>query len=490
MTLAAEIGGGTNRANKSTGPRTEAGKARSRMNAVKHGMTARVVLLPDEKPAEFRGWMTGYFDSLKPRNQLEIGQVERIAYLKWQLDRAIRAQSARLCEQAHSGAEEKRNRVEQEVGELTRKLMRAPYGRPAAVPFGERPDDESTVTFVGSFEDSDHPAELTRRLQESGPGCQWLLARWSDLESRLNGKEMCWRAPERFLSFRMLGIHAVDARFTSELTMLLLACRTLDPGAGSLIGEIWNECVPLEALPVLEGMYEQAIGYEAAMDRDAARAHLLKIVAREKARLEKKAAGHAERAERDALLAQHRAAFDDTREGELMRRYEASCEKLFLRHLDELHKGRAEQRKSGEPPYRGGYYRPSPDWFRAPGEETDGEGGEKPEARGDEAPEARGDDREEAGGVTETSREELDGNSPWDFDCEDEEPAGIEGKEEEAERVVESPPVQVVQERPRLEPGYTNKVMTGSKRERRRLRKLEREHAAKARRRGAAKAAS
>ena len=28
-------------------------------------------------------------------------------------------------------------------------------------------------------------------------------------------------------SFRMLGIHAVDARFTSELTMLLLACQTL-----------------------------------------------------------------------------------------------------------------------------------------------------------------------------------------------------------------------------------------------------------------------
>ena len=91
MTLPVQVISGAKRANKSTGPRTEAGKARSRTNAVKHGMTAKVVLLPDEKPAEFRGCMTGYFDSLKPRNQLEIGQVERIAYLKWQLDRAIRA---------------------------------------------------------------------------------------------------------------------------------------------------------------------------------------------------------------------------------------------------------------------------------------------------------------------------------------------------------------------------------------------------------------
>ena len=75
-------------------------------------MTARVVLLPDEKPAEFPGCMTGYFDSLKPRNQLEIGQVSASPISSG--SSIVRsAQSARLCEQAHSGAEEKRNRVEQ-----------------------------------------------------------------------------------------------------------------------------------------------------------------------------------------------------------------------------------------------------------------------------------------------------------------------------------------------------------------------------------------
>ena len=62
-----------------------------------------------------------------------------------------------------------------------------------------------------------------------------------------------------------------------------------------------------------------------------------------------------------------------------MRRYEASCEKLFLRHLDELNKGRAEERKSGEPAYRGGYYRPSPNSSGAY-EETEEEEGEEPEA--------------------------------------------------------------------------------------------------------------
>lgn len=38
-------------ASKSTGPRTEDGKARSRANALKHGLTAEVVLFPGEDPA-------------------------------------------------------------------------------------------------------------------------------------------------------------------------------------------------------------------------------------------------------------------------------------------------------------------------------------------------------------------------------------------------------------------------------------------------------
>ena len=128
MTLPVQVISGAKRANKSTGPRTEAGKARSRTNAVKHGMTAKVVLLPDEKPAEFRGCMTGYFDSLKPRNQLEIGQVERHCVSQVAARSCDPAASGSAVRAAHSGAEEKRNRVEQEVGELTRKLLRCRTG--------------------------------------------------------------------------------------------------------------------------------------------------------------------------------------------------------------------------------------------------------------------------------------------------------------------------------------------------------------------------
>ena len=40
-------------AKKSTGPRTEEGKARSSQNGIKHGLLARDAVMADEDPAEY-----------------------------------------------------------------------------------------------------------------------------------------------------------------------------------------------------------------------------------------------------------------------------------------------------------------------------------------------------------------------------------------------------------------------------------------------------
>ena len=56
-----------NRANaqKSTGPRTAEGKARSSQNAVKHGLTAKEgPVLPGEDPAEFETFVEALFEDI------------------------------------------------------------------------------------------------------------------------------------------------------------------------------------------------------------------------------------------------------------------------------------------------------------------------------------------------------------------------------------------------------------------------------------------
>lgn len=71
----------------STGPRSLAGKARSRQNALKHGLTASQTMLPGEDPVEFAGLRESLFNSLKPLNDLEFQLVERIASLIWRIRR-------------------------------------------------------------------------------------------------------------------------------------------------------------------------------------------------------------------------------------------------------------------------------------------------------------------------------------------------------------------------------------------------------------------
>ena len=54
MSTAAQLTANSANAQLSTGPRTEPGKHRSCQNSLKHGLTAKTVLIPGEDPAEYQ----------------------------------------------------------------------------------------------------------------------------------------------------------------------------------------------------------------------------------------------------------------------------------------------------------------------------------------------------------------------------------------------------------------------------------------------------
>ena len=66
-----------------TGPRTAAGKARSRMNALTHGLTARTPLLPDEDPEQFRLFVWEVVRDLAPAGVVQLELAHRAALLMW-----------------------------------------------------------------------------------------------------------------------------------------------------------------------------------------------------------------------------------------------------------------------------------------------------------------------------------------------------------------------------------------------------------------------
>jgi len=82
---------------KSTGPRTVAGKQRSRLNALKHGLNAQSFrkAMPGlgEDPREYERMHRDLIDSLQPANRLEAKLVEDLARLWWKKARGERAQT-------------------------------------------------------------------------------------------------------------------------------------------------------------------------------------------------------------------------------------------------------------------------------------------------------------------------------------------------------------------------------------------------------------
>ena len=74
-------------AKKSTGPRTEEGKAKAAQNARKHGLTSRRMVLADEDAAEFEQLRRNLHAELAPETQLETLIVNRIAAVQWRLAR-------------------------------------------------------------------------------------------------------------------------------------------------------------------------------------------------------------------------------------------------------------------------------------------------------------------------------------------------------------------------------------------------------------------
>ena len=87
-----------NRANSShsTGPKSSAGKAKSRLNALKHGLRAEQVVIPGEDPQAFEAECAAWSADWQPRSHTRAILVERAAATSWRLRRCVRIEGMRL----------------------------------------------------------------------------------------------------------------------------------------------------------------------------------------------------------------------------------------------------------------------------------------------------------------------------------------------------------------------------------------------------------
>ena len=74
-------------ASHSTGHKTEAGKQRSCLNALRLGLTGHTTVLPAEDLAAYQRFTQPFFDDLKPKGILEEQLVQSLADTSWRLNR-------------------------------------------------------------------------------------------------------------------------------------------------------------------------------------------------------------------------------------------------------------------------------------------------------------------------------------------------------------------------------------------------------------------
>ena len=73
---------------QSTGPRTPEGKKRSSLNALRHGLTGQVVVMPNEDLKTYLDFIQRYVKDLSPVTEQEKQLAQDMANSQWRLNRS------------------------------------------------------------------------------------------------------------------------------------------------------------------------------------------------------------------------------------------------------------------------------------------------------------------------------------------------------------------------------------------------------------------
>jgi hypothetical protein len=336
---------------KSTGPRSPEGKQRSRCNALTHGATARLLALPGEDREDLDKQRNAWIDSSLTDDPIERAILER-AFEAWhQLGRTLRAQQGRVEQQMREAELMERRKACDTAIELGDRLFCDSNGPYQCYP-NRQPRSPTTLTSGNDIPgDPDLPARIVLRLESTAAGCRWLLARWNELAEMLADGE-CWRAPDRFRAIRLLGKQPLDALVDRDVRRIFLACHVLRPESKSPFDDLRREVgeQPGDRRSVLRTPLKQLpIEPYSPKDPEEASNFLASLVDRATSQLHVLLAEHEARDEEQSASAADRHAFDLEHDGELMRRYEASCDRSFHRALAQLRL----LRKDAQSPVRG-----------------------------------------------------------------------------------------------------------------------------------------
>ena len=257
---------------------------------------------------------------------------------RWKLQRVQRAHHARLT----AGFNKAGRRKDEKVARRMERLFWDARGPNCMFGGSSVTRGGPSTSWPGEVNGRNKPAKLVRRLEATMEGCRALIAEWRGLGVRIE-KPFRWQSLDRLKAIRMLGKQPIDAAEDQGIAHIFIASFAIDPIPGrNAYSDLQSDLGPLELKEFkmrVRTRWPQALE---ASNVAAAEAFLRDLVARNIARLEALIEEHEdladEQEERDAEL----LGYDESPEGDRLRRYELACERAVARCQTNFWKHRKE----------------------------------------------------------------------------------------------------------------------------------------------------
>ncbi len=317
---------------------------RSRFNALKHGLTAKTAVFPGEDPQIFQTVVDVYKVDLKTQNQVEDDLAEIAALAKWQMDRAMSAQSARIDHELLIRKEENSQRDAIAAAGIRSRLFHDRQGPIELYPSKSEYYKGPRTSCSDEPDDPLDPIKLILEAEGTVAGCQMLLREWEALRRNLlSGLSIL--SHEKLKMLRLMGKQPIQAVGDPEAAQVFLACHALEARDGYAFHELRSE-IEEERFKNKKGELKRwdDQGIKPG-DPAAARAVLLRIMDAAIERLRLLERKQQELAEKVAKRDEETLREEERKREDQTLRHIDRCSRLMVRSIETIRKGHRDEER-------------------------------------------------------------------------------------------------------------------------------------------------
>jgi hypothetical protein len=328
MASPAQIAANRLNSRKSTGPTTPEGRAKSSMNALKHGNRSPKLALLREESYAFEERLRKWMAIGDAQNDVEEYLIYRNVCLSFELDRADRARVER-CTSLIEKADEDEVAEAQAVGKQLFFDPAGPtplYGNPTFF------SPKKKTSWNGQAVDPNDPAVLVKILERNEAGCCWLREQWQMLRSQLESTGF-WQSHDRLKAVRLLGRQPVEANEDRRVAAIFVASHALRPAGKTEFDDLLSDMEDSQRDRYATAVRERWPDLFSTREKEEWRQILLALADENIERLNAKLEVHQENADAQAERTFARLSFDPSPEGEALRNYLIKCTNALFRGM-------------------------------------------------------------------------------------------------------------------------------------------------------------